>query len=66
MYRGYISELFVPYQDPSEDWYFKTFFDAGEFGFGLSTVSMKPNRDCPSHAQFLDVYVHTGDGSPSL
>ncbi|MED6119772.1 hypothetical protein PIB30_014631 [Stylosanthes scabra] len=66
MYRGYISELFVPYQDPSEDWYFKTFFDAGEFGFGLSTVSMKPNRDCPSHAQFLDVFLHTGDGSPSL
>ncbi|XP_025630002.1 primary amine oxidase [Arachis hypogaea] len=66
MYRGFISELFVPYQDPSEDWYFKTFFDAGEFGFGLSTVSMQPNRDCPSHAQFLDVFVHTNDGSPSL
>ncbi|MED6154111.1 hypothetical protein PIB30_108869, partial [Stylosanthes scabra] len=66
MYRGYISELFVPYQDPSEDWYFKTFFDAGEFGFGLSTVSMQPNRDCPSHAQFMDVFLHTADGSPSL
>ena len=54
------------YQDPSDDWYFKTFFDAGEFGFGLSTVSLQPNRDCPPHAKFLDVFVHTADGSPSL
>ncbi|XP_061345547.1 primary amine oxidase-like [Gastrolobium bilobum] len=66
LYRGYISELFVPYQDPTEEFYFKTFFDAGEFGFGLSTVSLEPNRDCPPNAQFIDTYIHTGDGSPSL
>ncbi|QCD79902.1 primary-amine oxidase [Vigna unguiculata] len=53
LYKGYISELFVPYQDPTDDFFYKTFFDAGEFGFGLSTVSLVPNRDCPSNAQFL-------------
>ncbi|NP_001265996.1 copper amine oxidase precursor [Cicer arietinum] len=66
LYKGYISELFVPYQDPTEEFYFKTFFDSGEFGFGLSTVSLIPNRDCPSHAQFIDTYIHSADGSPIL
>lgn len=66
LYKGYISELFVPYQDPTEEFYFKTFFDSGEFGFGLSTVSLIPNRDCPPHAQFIDTYVHSDDGTPSL
>ncbi|XP_027332827.1 primary amine oxidase-like [Abrus precatorius] len=66
LYKGYISELFVPYQDPTDDFYYKTFFDSGEFGFGLSTVSLVPNRDCPSNAKFLDVYVHNADGSPRL
>ncbi|KAL2339126.1 hypothetical protein Fmac_013573 [Flemingia macrophylla] len=66
LYKGYISELFVPYQDPTDDFYYKTFFDAGEFGFGLSTVPLVPNRDCPSNAQFLDTYVHQADGSPLL
>jgi len=64
LYRGYISELFVPYQDPSEDWYYKTFFDAGEFGFGQSMVSLEPLHDCPPQAQFLDVYLVGRDGSP--
>ncbi|KEH32232.1 Primary amine oxidase [Medicago truncatula] len=66
LYKGYISELFVPYQDPTEEFYFKTFFDSGEFGFGLSTVSLIPNRDCPPHAQFIDTYIHSADGTPSL
>ncbi|KAF7837321.1 primary amine oxidase-like [Senna tora] len=66
LYRGYISELFVPYQDPSDEWYYKTFFDAGEFGFGQSMVSMEPLHDCPPHAQFFDSYFAARDGSPSL
>ncbi|KAK7292355.1 hypothetical protein RIF29_08133 [Crotalaria pallida] len=64
LYRGFVSELFVPYQDPSEDWYYKTFFDAGEFGFGQSTVSLIPNIDCPPNAQFIDAHFAQADGTP--
>lgn len=64
LYRAYISELFVPYMDPTEDWYYKTYFDCGEFGFGQSTVSLEPLADCPANSVFLDAYYAGQDGSP--
>ena len=50
--------------DPSEEWYYKTFFDAGEFGFGLSMSSLEPMADCPTNAAFMDVYFANQDGKP--
>lgn len=64
LYRGYISEFFVPYMDPTANWYFKTFLDSGEFGFGQSMVSLEPSADCPANAAFLDAYFAGEDGVP--
>ncbi|KAI9114853.1 hypothetical protein K1719_013866 [Acacia pycnantha] len=56
--------MFVPYMDPTTDWYFKTYFDCGEFGFGQSASSLQPLSDCPSNAAFLDAFYQNSHGSP--
>lgn len=64
LYRGFISELFIPYQSPREGWYHITYFDNGEFGFGQTAVSLEPFNDCPANAVFMDGYYASKDGTP--
>ncbi|KAI4327081.1 hypothetical protein L6164_019582 [Bauhinia variegata] len=64
MYKGFVSELFVPYMDPTEGWYFKTYMDAGEYGFGLQAMSLDPLNDCPRNAYYVDAVFASADGTP--
>ncbi|OWM71857.1 primary amine oxidase-like [Punica granatum] len=64
MYRGFTSELFVPYMDPTDAWYFKTYMDAGEYGFGLQAMPLDPLNDCPRNAYFMDGVFAAADGKP--
>jgi primary-amine oxidase len=58
-----MAEMFVPDQDSDPNWFYRTYFDMGEFGFGNMSTGLKKN-DCPSHALFQNVILHTADGQP--
>ena len=54
LYRASLSEMVVPYGDPSDAWYFRNSFDVGELGVGVAVSSLVPGVDCPRGSRFLD------------
>ncbi|KAG7648172.1 putative primary-amine oxidase [Arabidopsis thaliana] len=65
LYKGHLSEMFVPYMDPNDDWYFISYLDCGEFGCGQTAVSLEPYTDCPPNAAFIDGVFAGQDGTPT-
>jgi len=66
MYQGSLAEIFVPYQDPDTNWFYRTFMDAGEFGFGLLSSPLKLGLDVPPNAVLRDALVSAAIPDPSV
>jgi primary-amine oxidase len=66
LYQGALSEIFVPYMDPADGWYQRTFFDGGEFGhsLGLARRPLERGTDCPDHAAWFDMVLANERGLP--
>lgn len=64
MYKGFSSELFVPYMDFDENWYFKTYMDGGEYGLGKFALPLVALNDCPRHSYYMDAVFVGADGKP--
>jgi primary-amine oxidase len=64
LYEGSMSELFVPYMDPSESWATRVFIDAGEFFPGGVLRSMQAGVDCPTNAEYIDDFSTNEQGIP--
>jgi primary-amine oxidase len=64
LHRASLSEMVVPYGDPSPTHYFKNAFDAGENGVGVSAASLVLGCDCLGEIRYLDAVVADAAGAP--
>jgi len=67
MYDGSLSELYVPYMDPSNGWNNRVFIDAGEFYSGIGLLKpLRPGLDCPANATYFDGLSAGEHGAPKI
>ncbi len=64
LYRAALSDMVVPYGDPSKDHYRKNAFDAGEYGIGSLTNSLTLGCDCLGEIYYFDAVLNDGRGEP--
>jgi primary-amine oxidase len=64
MHRAALSEMVVPYGDPSPTHYFKNAFDGGENGVGMAASPLTRGCDCLGEIAYLDAVVSDGEGAP--
>ena len=64
LYQASLSEMWVPYMDPAQGWFYKSYFDAGEYGFGMFATPLAAGIDCPHYATFQEHHVALDDGQP--
>jgi primary-amine oxidase len=63
-YQMNLSEVFVPYMDPDKGWYWRTYMDSGEYGFGIFLTPLRKGVDCPAYARFMAVTMPQDSGAP--
>ena len=64
LYRAALSEMYVPYADPTPSHNFKNVFDAGEVGIGVLVNSLELGCDCLGEIHYFDATVNDAEGQP--
>jgi primary-amine oxidase len=55
IYRASVTEMCVPYSDPSTNHYWKSAFDAGEYGLGKLANQLELGCDCLGTIRYFDI-----------
>jgi primary-amine oxidase len=66
IHRASITDMVVPYSDPTTNHYWKSAFDAGEYGLGRLANSLELGCDCLGHIYYFDVAAADDNGIPFL
>ncbi len=64
LFRASLTEMVVPYGDPSPTQVRKNAFDVGEYGMGMCANSLKLGCDCVGHIAYLDADLCDSRGGP--
>lgn len=64
LYRGSLTEMVVPYGDPSPQQARKNAFDVGEYGMGMCANSLELGCDCLGLIKYFDAHLVTSRGAP--
>ncbi len=64
LYRAALSEMYVPYADPTPSHNFKNVFDAGEVGIGVLANSLELGCDCLGEIHYFDATLNDAQGQP--
>ncbi len=66
IYRASVTEMVVPYADPTTNHYWKSAFDAGEYGLGKLANQLELGCDCLGLIHYFDVPAADDHGRPFL
>jgi primary-amine oxidase len=66
IYRASVTEMVVPYADPTANHFWKNAFDAGEYGLGKLANALELGCDCLGQIHYFDVPAADDAGRPIL
>lgn len=64
IHRASVTEMVVPYADPNPNHFWKSAFDAGEYGLGMLANALELGCDCLGHIHYFDVPAADDKGAP--
>ncbi|WJR76768.1 primary-amine oxidase [Bradyrhizobium sp. NP1] len=66
IHRASITEMVVPYADPTANHFWKSAFDAGEYGLGMLANALELGCDCLGSIHYFDVPAADSKGEPFI
>jgi primary-amine oxidase len=64
IHRASVTEMVVPYADPTANHYWKSAFDAGEYGLGMLANALELGCDCLGNIRYFDIPAADEQGKP--